>query len=1146
MESTLKTLRSELKLNATQMKGNSESLDLLKNRQSLLKSELAASREKTVLLNGKLTEAKKVFGENSTEVQNLNRKLTEAKNVEAAIQNELGETNAKIKEQEQANSSLEQSISQADGKLQQFDKELQLNATRLEGTADKTDLLKERQKLLSDQSKASSDKVKTLEKALEACAEEVGENSEEYAELKSRLTEAKTEQAEIQNAIRDTTKELKEQKTQVQKIGDGFKTFGEGAEKAGQSMKGLSTGAAAALAGTGAAAISFESSFAGVTKTVDEVYDANGRCTYSYKELEDGIRSMAKEIPASVTEISGVAEAAGQLGIKTEDILGFTRVMIDLGESTNLSSDTAATSIAKFANVTGMAADESMSAKEKYGRLGSVLVDLGNKYATTEADIMDMAQNLASAGSQVGMSESDILALATSLSSVGLEAQAGGTAFSRAIIEMQLAVETNSDSLQDWASVAGMSTDEFAAAFRDDATGALQAFIEGLAKCGGETDSAIKVLDDMGITETRMRDALLRSANASDIFTSAIQTGKGAWEENSALTKEAEKRYETTASQLTIMKNHIQDAGITLGSVFLPILAEVADKVSGFADKIAGLDKDTQVAILGVTIFVAVLSPLLILIGKISTGISAIIGVGSKLAGLFAGAGAAATEGGAAAAAGMSAPLVPILGIIGGIAAVIGILVLLWNKSEEFREFFTGMWEGFKETIEGFKEKFNLDEKIESIKDKFSGLGEKLAGLGDLFEVIGRVAAAVVVPALGILAGIFGAVVNAIEPLLTIVGGIIDTLSGLESMIVGVFTGDMDKAREGAETFKSGIGDVFGGLWDLVLEALEGFIDGIVSFFESLIEACGIDTFIDGVVEKFNSIVDTVSGVFETIWNVIQVGIMFIGEIFSAAFEIVTAPFRFIWENCKSIIMEAWDAISEKVSGAVNTVQSVISTGFELAKTYIINPISQAYESVRERFESIKAAISEKVEAAKTVISNGFEAAKTKIITPISDAYSSVKTTFGNIKDAISDKINAAKDAVGSAIDKIKGFFNFSWKLPDLKLPHPKVTGEFSLNPPSVPHFDIEWYKTGAIFTRPTIFGTATGLKGVGEAGAEAVLPIRNLREYVEESMINVLSMFQQGEDPIDYDRLAYAMAQQEIKLIINEREAGKIRREIK
>lgn len=123
------------------MKGNSESLDLLKNRQSLLKSELAASREKTVLLNGKLTEAKKVFGENSTEVQNLNRKLTEAKNVEAAIQNELGETNAKIKEQEQANSSLEQSISQADGKLQQFDKELQLNATRLEGTADKTDLL---------------------------------------------------------------------------------------------------------------------------------------------------------------------------------------------------------------------------------------------------------------------------------------------------------------------------------------------------------------------------------------------------------------------------------------------------------------------------------------------------------------------------------------------------------------------------------------------------------------------------------------------------------------------------------------------------------------------------------------------------------------------------------------------------------------------------------------------------------------------------------------------------------------------------------------------------------------------------------------------------------------------------------------------
>ena len=191
---------------------------------------------------------------------------------------------------------------------------------------------------------------------------------------------------------------------------------------------------------------------------------------------------MAKEIPASTTEISEVAEAAGQLGIKTQDVLGFTRVMIDMGNSTNLSAEDAATSIAKFANITGLAADTSMSADEKYKKMGSTIVDLGNNYATTEADVMNMATNLASAGTQVGMSESDILALATALSSVGMEAQAGGTAFSKALIEMQLAVETSSDSLKDWADVAGMSTSEFSKRFKEDATGALEAFIEGLSK----------------------------------------------------------------------------------------------------------------------------------------------------------------------------------------------------------------------------------------------------------------------------------------------------------------------------------------------------------------------------------------------------------------------------------------------------------------------------------------------------------------------------------------------------------------------------------------------------------------------------------------------------------------------------------------
>lgn len=1236
MDSNLKSLRSELKLNATQMKGAGESAELLKNRQKMLKTELASAREKTVLLSGKLTEAQKIFGNNSAEVQRLSRELTEAKNVESAIKNEINQTNAKIKDQAQANSQLEQSVTKSNSSIKQLDQELTLNATKLEGASNKTDLLKQRQAMLENQSQASSDKVKNLENALEACAREVGENSDEYVTLKERLTEAKTEQAAIQNEIKNTTKELQAQKTQVQLAGEAIGKFGDNVNSIADKTRGISTAAAGVLTAVGASAITFESAFAGVTKTTDEVYDANGKCVYSYKQLEDGIRKMAKEIPASTTEISAVAEAAGQLGIKTEDVLGFTRVMIDMGQSTNLSSDEAATSIAKFANVTGLAADQSMSAEEKYKRVGSTIVDLGNNYATTEADIMAMAQNLASAGTQVGMSESDILALATSLSSVGMEAQAGGTAFSRAIVDMQLAVETNSESLNDWAKVAGMSADEFATKFKTDATGALEAFIQGLSKCGGETDSAIKVLDNMGITETRMRDALLRSANASDVFTSAIQTGRGAWEENTALTKEAEKRYETTASQLQIMKNHVVDTGITLGSIFLPAVTKITGKVSEFADKVAGLDKDTQKTILGIVAFTALLFPLLKGISGISKGISGVIGIGSKLSGMFSGAAVAAQGAGGAATAAMSAPILPILGIVAGIGAVVGVFVLLWNKSESFRDFFTGIWEGLKNTVDGFLKKINFGDKIDGIKEKFSGLGEKLKGLENVFKIIGTVASVLIVPALGALAGAFNAVLSAIEPIITIIGGLIDTLSGIGDMIVGVFTGDLDLAKQGAEKFISGIGSAFGGLWDLVVGVLDGFVEGIFSFFTSLLDVCGITDFVQSVWEKFKvmvekvssvfttigdairdtfqSMVDIVSNIFNTIGSVVQVGIAFIAEILSFAWQVITIPFRFIWENCKGIVISAWEIIKSHIQSAVESVKNVVNAGFELVKTYIINPIQNAYStvstifqniyatilakidaakaSVSKIFESIRSVISDKINAARAVVASIFEAIRThivnpinqayltatgvfqniysvisskvnaalsvvstvfesvraKIVDPISRAYGNVNEIFSNIYSTISSKINAAKDVVRRAVDLIKGAFDFSWSLPELKLPHISVNGgkaPFGIGGKgSLPSFSIEWYKHGKIFTKPTLFSTPFGLKGVGEAGAEAVLPISNLVTYVEDSMNRVIDARMQRREAIDYDRLAEAMSKHKTTLQVGRRELGRIMRE--
>ncbi|MEU2418878.1 phage tail tape measure protein [Brachybacterium paraconglomeratum] len=342
---------------------------------------------------------------------------------------------------------------------------------------------------------------------------------------------------------------------------------------------------AATLGGLGLAvkaAMDWESAFAGVRKTVDA-------SEAEFAALEQGLRSMARELPASHTEIAAVAEAAGQLGIATPNILGFTRTMVDMGVATNLSSEEAATSLARFMNVMG-------TSQSDVGRLGAAVVGLGNNFATTESEIVEMSQRLAGAGAQAGLTEGDVMGIATAMSSVGIEAEAGGSAMSQTMKRIGKAVDEGGESLSLFGQVAGMTAEEFSAAWREDPAMALDAFITGLSSVESQGMTTNGVLSELGITGIRESDALLRlsaaagqGADGMSLLATAVQMGNGEFDKGSALMEEAAQRYETAESKIQMAKNALVDAGISIGGVVLPAIADLAGRVGDLAGWFADL-----------------------------------------------------------------------------------------------------------------------------------------------------------------------------------------------------------------------------------------------------------------------------------------------------------------------------------------------------------------------------------------------------------------------------------------------------------------------------------------------------------------------------------------------------------------------------
>lgn len=431
--------------------------------------------------------------------------------------------------------------------------------------------------------------LKKLTNTIEAQEKELADLILRYKNLKLTSGDNSNEIFELESRISSLNDELRENRSLLAQI-DGSadaltnfqKTMPKGFTIAGGFLANMASNAVYdvvnrigdTIRDAVETTIEWESAFTGVRRTVEGTEE-------DYIKLESQLRGMGTTVATSLSGIADIATLAGQMGIPVDQISEFTRVMIMLGDTTNITAEEAGDSLARLSNLLNLSTDD-------FERMGSTIVDLGNKFPTTESEIAAMASRLGGTANMLGITADEVLGIANAISAVGLEAEMGGNAVSKTLREMQLAVENGTANLEVFASTAGMTVDEFAKLFAEDATGALQAFINGLGDTSRNGKSVTQILKLLNITELRQVDTLSRLATNTDTFNDSLAVAKNAWNDNMALAVEANKRYETLESRLQMMKNAWSNVAIEVMDNLNPVFRKAIDFATGLARSITG------------------------------------------------------------------------------------------------------------------------------------------------------------------------------------------------------------------------------------------------------------------------------------------------------------------------------------------------------------------------------------------------------------------------------------------------------------------------------------------------------------------------------------------------------------------------------
>lgn len=1048
---SVKTLNKEFQLQKEQMKNTATESQRLEMEVEKLSKEYQLAQERTKMTAKALDDVKEATGETSNQTRLMSDKLLDAKRNEEYLKNAIQDKTAKLKdavatektmteEQKKAIAAsdkrkaklneLENSQEQLKSSSEKLEKQYELEVSQLGNNARESDKAKLKQKLLADSMKVTAQQVDNLEEQLKLAKTEYGANSKEVDKLEHELLEAKKANQDFANSYNDSTNKLKN-------FGNGIGATGEKLKSVGRGMTTYVT--APLIAGVGLsvkAASDFDSAFTGVKKTVDEVTDKNGKVTYSYAKLESGIRNMAKEIPASTTEISNVAEAAGQLGIETPNVLGFTRTMIDMGQATNMSSEDASTALAKLANITQMP-------QKNFDRLGSSIVALGNNMATTERDIVEMSLRLAGSGKQANMSESQILGLAAAMSSVGINAEAGGGSMSRVMQKIQTDVLSGKGNLNKFAKVSGMTSKEFQKAWKTDASQAIVSFVKGLGEAKKSGKDVTGILKQMGITSTQEVDTMLRLSGAGDLLAKALDVSADGWKENKALSEEATKRYATFESKLKIVKNKLMDIGIELGGPFMDALSSALDALEPLFKVLTNLAKSFSQAspmmqkfIIGIIAIVAAAGPLLMIIGTIATAVSGIIGLISAVAGVLGV--------GTAAAAGIVA-IVPI--IIAAIIALVALIIVYWDEIKSktieiwnaISDFFVQLWSSIT-TI--------ASEAWESFTN----------WLKEIFTKFIQVSIIIWTPIIEFFSNLWT----------TISDFFVSVWDSISAFLVATWNNIVLVAQT---TF-----DAFVAFWQTIWNAIWFVLEPIVSLIAVFLEATWM-LIVAGAQIAWEALKQFIITPIISAYDWVVLKLTQLATWLALQWEKIKIMTNAAWQMFKQYIItpiiSAYDWVVLKLNALANwinvkwqAIKSAAYSAWSLFKQYIINPVISAYEYVHQKIESLRAWLSGVWNSIKSNVSTAWQAVKDYIVSPVEDAYNKVKSFV---------------DKIGSAIGKIQDFFG-SIKMPSfsLKTSSKTILGKEITYPSGI---KVNWHRRGGIFKHATI-------AGLGEAGEEAALPL--------------------------------------------------------